>query len=430
MTPASPAAARSRSRWRQRWYRVVVPFAVLGLLVGATWLARHLEEPDLSDPATLAPDGTGPDGSSRLARMLTDRGVAIEPVADLEAAMTALETGGDAVVFVPKPTAFGAALAGAATRLPGNHRVVLVAPSRLQLAVSGLPVAAGPQRWAALATAPGCALPEAVAAGRASALRGRYAVAETDLSCYQGGLVRTRIAGSEAFVVGATDPFRNRRIGEHGNARLAVELLAARSRVIWAGALPFQADLAPPEVGSPDRPERDRSARGGFGDLLVGYPPGVLAGLGLAGLLAVLIALARARRLGPPVTEPLPVPVPAAEAVAGRGRLYQRTGGRGVALAALRVPAVRQIAARLGLPPAPPPDPAAVVAATAERTGLPPDQVFHTLYGPAPDTDQDLTHAVAALDALVAAVTREAPVPGNPVPGNPAPHPASGKESP
>lgn len=411
MTATRSPAARSRSRWRQRWYRVVVPFAVLGLLVGTTWLARQLEEPDRSDRATLAPDGTGPDGSSRLARMLTDRGVAIEPVADLEAALAALETGGDAVVFVPKPTTFGAGFAGAAARLPANHRVVLVAPSGFQLAISGLPVTPGPQRWAALATAPGCDLPEAVAAGRASALRGRYAVAEWELSCYQGGLVRTRVSRSEVFVVGSTDPFRNRRIGEHGNARLAVELLAARERVIWAGALPFEADLAPPRIGRPDRPERDRSG-GGFGDLLAGYPPGVLAGLGLAALLAVLVGLARARRLGPPVAEPLPVPVPAAEAVAGRGRLYQRTRGRGVALAALRAPAVRRIAHRLGLPAPPPPDPAAVVAATVGRTGLPPDYVFHTLYGPAPDTDQDLTNAVAALDALVAAVTRETPAPG------------------
>lgn len=409
-------AARPRSRWRRRWYRVVVPFAVLGLLVGATWLARHLEEPDLGAPATLAPDGTGPDGSSRLAQLLTDRGVSIEPVADLDEAMTALETGGDAVVFVPKPTTFGAAFAGAAARLPADHRVVLVAPSSFQLAVAGLRVAAGPQRWAALAAEPGCTLPEAVAAGRASALRGRYAVAEPDLSCYRGGLVRTQVARPEVFVVGATDPFRNRRIGEHGNARLAVELLAARGRVIWAGALPFQADVAPPEVESPERPDRDRSAGGGFGDLFAGYPPGVLAGLGLVALLAVLVALARARRLGPPVAEPLPVPVPAAEAVAGRGRLYQRTQGRGVAMAALRAPAVRRIAERLGLPAAPPPDPDAVVAATSRRTGLPPDYVFHTLYGPAPETDEDLTNAVTALDALVAAVTRE--------------NPATGKESP
>ena len=44
---------------------------------------------------------------------------------------------------------------------------------------------------------------------------------------------------------------------------------------------------------------------------------------------AVLAAAARARRLGAPVAEPLPVLVPATETVTGRGRLYQRSRDRG-----------------------------------------------------------------------------------------------------
>jgi hypothetical protein len=104
------------------------------------------------------------------------------------------------------------------------------------------------------------------------------------------------------------------------------------------------------------------------------------------------------------VSEPLPVPVPAAETVAGRGRLYLHARGRLVALAALRRPALARVVRALGLPPAPPPEPDQVVAAAAGRTGLPADHVRRTLYGPAPVTDQDLTHAVAALDALVDAV--------------------------
>jgi hypothetical protein len=388
---------------------MVIPFAVLGLLVGLTWLARHLEEPDLNDPATLAPAGAGPDGSSQLARLLTERGVAIEPVADFEQAQAALVAGGEAVVFVPKPTLTGAALAGLAAYGPAGHRVVLVAPSNFQLGVAGLPVARGPQRWAARVTDPGCDLPEAVAAGRATALRARYAVAEPDPVCYQGGLVRTRVGGAEVFVVGAADPFRNRRISEHGNARLAVELLAARDRVIWLGALPLEVGFQLPRFGPPHRPDRDRTGAGGFADLVAGYPPGVLAGLALAALLAVLVALARARRLGPPVSEPLPVPVPAAEAVAGRGRLYQRTHGRAVALAALRAAALPRIIRGLGLPPTPPPEPETVVTAAAHRTGLPDSYLRHALYGPAPETDQHLIDAVAELDALVGAVTREQP---------------------
>jgi hypothetical protein len=389
----------------------VIPVAVLALLVGVTMLARYVEEPDLDDAQTLAPAGTGGDGSSRLAQLLTDRGVRIEQVDDYWQGREALESGGDAVLFVPKPTLFGAALVHFAALSPGRHRVVLVAPNRPELLISGLPVASGKSRWAAAAADPDCAVPEAVAAGRAAALRGRYQVTDPDDVCYDGGLVRVARGAAEAFVVGASDPFRNSRIDEHGNAELAVELLAARDRVIWADALPFEADfeLPRPELSAPSRGERDRTPGSPFESLVAGYPPGVLVGLSLAALLAVLVALARARRLGAPVSEPLPVLVPAAEAVAGRGRLYQRSQGRGVALAALREAALRQLVPVLGLPAAPPPEPAAIVAAAAHRTGASPEYVRHTLYGPEPETDEELVQAVAALDALVAAAARDRP---------------------
>lgn len=400
-----------RTRWRRRWYRAVIPAAVLALLVGVTLLARAIEEPDLDDAQTLVPTGTSGDGSSRLAQLLTDRGVRIEQVADYYEAQAALESGGDAVVFVPKPTLFGAALVNLASREPGRHRVVLVAPNAVELLISGLPVATGRSRWATAARGPDCAVPEAVAAGRAAALHGRYGVPSPEQVCYDGGLVRVQVGASEAFVVGATDPFRNRRIDEHGNARLVVELLAARDRVIWADALPFEADieLPRPDLERPRRGERDRTPGSQFAGLVAGYPPGVLAGLGLAALLAVLVALARGRRLGAPVSEPLPVLVPAAEAVAGRGRLYQRSRGRGVALAALRAAALRQLIPALGLPPAPPPGPETIVPAAARRTGWPVEYVRHTLYGPEPETDEELEQAVAALDALVAAVVQDRP---------------------
>jgi hypothetical protein len=412
VTATQTRRAAGTGRWRRRWHRVAIPVAVFVLLAGVTWVARSVEEPDLGEAATLSPTGTGGDGSSRLAEMLVERGVRIEPVADIFQAEEALDSGGDAVVFVPKSTLFGAALAGIAAYGGRDHRVVLVAPSAFELAASGLPVDAGRTRWASADREPGCTVPEAVAAGRATALRGRFSVENESQVCYDGGLVRAQVGDAEAFVVGSTDPFRNRRIGEHGNARLAVELLAARDRVIWAGALPFEADFdLSGDLDAPDRGERSRVRDCGFACLFEGYPRPVLIGLSLAGVLALLLAFALARRLGPPVSEPLPVVVPAAEAVAGRGRLYQRTRGRGVAVTALRAAALQRIIRALSLPPAPPPDPETVVAAAAARTGLPADHVRRTLYGPAPETDEDLANAVAALDALVAAVTLDRPAP-------------------
>jgi hypothetical protein len=311
------------------------------------------------------------------------------------------------VVFVPKATAIASAFAGYAARATGAHRVVLVAPGGLELAWAGLPVRSTFNRWASRATEPGCDLPEAVAAGRASTLKNRYAAEGPHERCYRGGLIRLRAGpgfAPEVFVVGSTDPFRNRRIDEHGNAELAVQLLSAHDRVIWVGGLPFDVDFQAPQLGAPDRPEPDRSPAGNpfaaFGYL----PPSVQGALALATVAMLLVALARARRLGPLVREPLPVLVPAAEAVAGRGRLYQRSRGRGAALAALRASALPKIIRLVDLPPAPPPQPEAVVAAVAARTGIPADHVRRTLYGPVPETDDELRTAVAWLDALVDAI--------------------------
>lgn len=401
-----PAGRRPATRWRRHWYRLVIPFGLLALLIGGTLTARAMEDPDLAEAATLAPAGTGPDGSSELAAMLTARGVTIQPVSTFEQAEQALRAGGDAVVFVPKPTMAGAGLVAAASRSFARHRVVLVAPSAYDLLVTGLPVAGGPQRWAARAVPPGatCTLPEATRAGVATALRNRYS--SEDGSCYQGGLARVRTGRSETYVVGASDPFRNSRIHEHGNATLAVELLTARDRVIWADALPVNPNFRLPSLS---RPPVDRTPGGSFAALVQGYPPAVLMLLALLAVLAVLVAMARGRRLGPPVPEPLPVLVPSVEAVIGRGRLYQRTRGRAAALAALRAAAMPKLISALGLPAHPPPAVETVVEAAARRTGAPVEQVRRTLIGAAPEDDQALVHAVAALDALVAAVRRDNP---------------------
>jgi hypothetical protein len=408
--------AARRSRLRQHWHRLAIPFTALLLLVSVTWLAHHQEQPNLRDSETLSPAAAGPDGASQLAGMLAHRGVDIVHLATYAEAHDALAEDRDVVVFIPKPTYAGALIAWEAAQRNEVDRVVVVAPNQRELAVMGAPVHSGPRRWAARAELPGCDLPEAVAAGRATALRNRYAGPE--LNCYAGGLARARLGRTELIVVGATDPFRNRRIDEHGNAVLALELLSTTDRIIWLDALPASLDLSfnRPQIGAPSRPEveapsrreLDRTASSGLGALVYAYPPGVLAALGLAAVLAVLIALARARRLGPPVSEPLPVRVPAAEAVAGRGRLYLRAKGRAAALETLRA------AARQRLMPdgrsdggarAATPDPETVVATVAARSGLPAEQVHRTLYGPVPDSDEDLASAVADLDRLAATIT-------------------------
>src|SRR5690606_20137800 len=120
----------------------------------------------------------------------------------------------------------------------------------------------------------------------------------------------------------------------------------------------------------------------------------------------VLLAVAAARRLGPPVPEPLPVVVPAAEAVTGRGRLYRRIRARQASLATLRAGALARLARAVdplsrtpdhGLDVAGPRRDA-FIRTIAARSGLPEATVATVLFGPVPTDDEGLVVAVADLD--------------------------------
>jgi hypothetical protein len=227
--------------------------------------------------------------------------------------------------------------------------------------------------------------------------------------------------GDDEFVyIGATDPFRNDRITELGNAALVTALLSEHRHVIWVDvhASEFNLEVNVPRVRLPEyrRGDRDRTDTG-F-PVIDAFPPWLWAGLLLLGASAVLFAVARARRLGPPVAEPLPVLVPAAEAVTGRGRLYERIGAREATVDTLRHAAITRLARVLnpfghagsdrelltGGPAA-----EALVQQIAERTGRSPDSVASTLYGPTPADDDALAQAVADLDALIDTVLHNQP---------------------
>ena len=339
---ASPPSARPRRP--RRWHRLAIPFLVLGLLYLVTAVAHLVEEPDLGDPGTLSPDGSGPDGSDRLAGMLTAAGVEIHLVTSSREALAALSAVPDATVFVPTPNLLDPEFFFRAEQQPGGHRLVLVRPngrtaSRVGF-LSSLP------RWAARTVRPGCDTDFAVAAGPATVLRSRYRAIDgpAHINCYGGGLVGLAAGEREVLVVGATDPFRNSRIGEAGNAALATALLSRHRDLIWVDVHKAEprraasADLSLPEYRQPDRGARAQSV------VLAALPPALWAVLGLLFAVALLTALVRARRLGPPVVEPLPAVVPATETVTGRGRLYARIGAREASLEALRSAALRRMA--------------------------------------------------------------------------------------
>jgi hypothetical protein len=413
-------------RWR--WLRLVIPFAVVTLLWILTAVAHIYEEPDLSDAGTLAPTGTGRHGSSQLAERLRANRVQIERVTSSAAALTAANMG-DATVFLPAPDYLDPLFVLQLTRSSRTHRIVLVRPGDWARRTATVPAGLFSSRFATATADPACDTDYARRAGPAAVRRDVYDAAGPTTRCYDGSLIGFQATGHEVLFVGATDPFRNDRIEESGNAALATGLLSEFGRVIWvdvhrlepiptpSGRLP---DLELPTPPPYERGDRDRTNTGIT--LIDAFPVQLWAVLVVLLIGAALLALAKARRLGPPVAEPLPVLVPAAEAVTGRGRLYERINAREASLSALRASAIARIARVLD-PLAIAPEreltsagPAAdrFVARVAARSGVAADVVETVLYGQTPDDDTSLLAAVAGLDRLVSAVIRDRPDPAIP----------------
>lgn len=410
--PAPAPARRSRLPW---WLRLLIPFGVVTLFWAATLAVHAYEEPRMSNPGTLSPLGTGRHGSSQLAELLRARNVTIERVTSTRAAVEAARDR-DATILVPAPDLLNGRLVADLRGVPGEHRVVLVRPGELGVMSSGLVSWVATRRWATAVVEPGCTTPEARQAGPAAVYRNRYVASGLAVRCYHDSLVGDRVDDVEVLLVGATDPFRNDRIGEAGNAALATGLLARHGLVIWVDvhAREPRPQPPPPEFRLPEyqRDEVDRTSTGY--PTVDAFPAQLWVVVVLLLGAGLLLALAAARRLGPPVPEPLPVVVPAAEAVTGRGRLYRRIRARPASLATLRAAAVARLARAID-PFARAPDYGldvagprreAFVRTIAARSGLPEDTVATVLFGPTPTDDEGLVAAVADLDRLVAAVLR------------------------
>jgi hypothetical protein len=212
------------------------------------------------------------------------------------------------------------------------------------------------------------------------------------VGCYPAGgaptLVRANAGGRPLIVLGDGAPLTNGRLARRGNAALALGLLGGSPELVW---------LIPPAAPPP----ADDAAARNPAELLPEGVPWALLQLGVG---VVLLALWRARRLGPVITEPLPIVVRSAEAVEGRARLYAAAGARDRAAQALRSGALARLGTLLGLPRDT--APAVVAEAAARRTGRPSAAVRELLAGPPPADDAALVRLADALDALRQEVRR------------------------
>jgi hypothetical protein len=446
---AGPLPVKTARGRRQRWLRLVVPYAVVVVLILGSVLAYVIEEPDPGDRDYLSPVSSADIGASDLADRLRQRGIRMERQTRTPDALRAAHRG-DATLFITTPDLLHSFYLRMLKLMPASTNVVMVRPGNDTLVRGYLPARVRTDRWASTTANPGCGYGPAVQAGRAGVRRSTYVTRFEPLeNCYAGSLVvGAPHRKTTLTLVGSADPFRNDRIGEHGNADLAVGLLSGKPRVVWLDLhgdepgpkvhegepglddSPAPADLGVDGNGEPDpdfpipdpdaeQPQQDDDpppvAAGGpsMFDL---FPATAWTVLALLAVAAVLAAAARARRLGTPVHEPLPVLVPATETVTGRGRLYERSRDRGAALAVLRRAARDRITHALDLPPDAERD--VLLPAVVAQTGFDTRQVDTLLFGlgagdaraeeqsPEPETNDDLVHLAAALEILVETVTR------------------------
>lgn len=366
-TERTPRPPRKKRRWL-RWTIGVAVTIVLVLIAGVTLLASGSSS-NPGDPRNRSDAGT-----AALVVLLQDEGVDVRIVQSVEAPVVApgstvvmtgswLETSGVADIVDQRP-----------------GRIVLYGYDQHSLSRAGFPVrtvSAG-ERF----VESGCSLPQADGLGE---LHVPNLVYEPGTSSGRSPLQECFPSGSGATLLeyersGVTvdllaGGINNGAIGTDAtgrikaNAALGMQLLGENSELTWWIPVP------PPSQTDDGR-----------ADTPLGLVPGqtflVLVALVV---LVTIVALWRGRRLGPILTERLPVVVRASETVEGHGRLYHRLKAYERAAAHLRAGTIRRLARRFGSS-----DPENLAALVSDRTGVPVATVRGAFVGPLPQTEEGL----------------------------------------
>jgi len=237
-----------------------------------------------------------------------------------------------------------------------------------------------------------CSFTAASVAGSVHYQGRRYDAPTAVSRCYVdgigAGLFVTGAADRSTIVFGSARTLTNDWLDDEGDAALGLGLLSTSRELLWV------VPRAPTEAAAD-------STHRGLLDLL---PDRVLWATFQLFIVVVLLALWRARRIGPVVAEPLPVVVRATETVEGRARLLRAARARGAAAASLRSATVTRLRDRLGL--AADSSQSAVVEPVARRSGWAAADVERILYGPQPTDDAALLRLTSELDQLDSAVRR------------------------
>lgn len=388
-TPALRSPLRRRSR-RTVLFALVAAVAVL-------LLALSVGGSSQGQPAD--PDSPARDGTRALVEVLRQQGVVVEVVRSIEAfESTPIDAGTTAVIG--SFAYLGAAAAQrAAIHYSDAGRVVLLEPNERALADLGVPLVAAGRTDTQLSAR--CSSTVAHPTDRLSGITSWYRTPPGErpaaglTRCFEqldatgapgdgssrgepgAAVVILGATGTrpETVVFGALAALANAAVTQESHAAIGLRLLSAHPRVVWY--YPGVTDLDVPDPNGRHLADAGR-----------GVPPWLTPGALLLSLAFLAFALARGRRLGRIVPEPLPVVVRAVETTEARGRLYRRAADRGRAASSLRAGTRARLASRLGLPRgAAFPELLEAVARSANR---PAQEILPLLDGPTPDNDSAL----------------------------------------
>ncbi|MFG2562331.1 DUF4350 domain-containing protein [Streptomyces sp. NPDC048496] len=399
-TSAAPPTSVSPTP-RQVWTRTRGLLLALLLLIAAGIVLATAHSG--AQHGRLDPRSADQHGSRAVAELLKDRGVSVQVATTLEEATTAVGPDTTLLVTTPDLLTPGQQRKLRAATSDSAGRTVLLAPGppSVDTLVPGVrTTSTGP----VAPHAPQCLLPAAHSAGTADTGGFRYTADGLEsLACYPSGglptlLVVQEQASGDTTVLGSADFLYNSRLDSQGNASLALQLLGSRPHLVWY--LPSLADPSTAGKGGDSGDSTGRDEAGidrSFADLI---PSGWLWGTLQLAVAAVLAAIWRARRLGPLVTERLPVAIRASESTEGRARLYRKANARDRAASSLRSSTRTRIAPLLGVSPRNAHSPAVLLPAVSARLSTIEGGLDAVLFGTAPADDAALVRLADQLDIL------------------------------
>lgn len=405
-TPPTTAPQPDRlhgETWRAGWRRWRVPLMIIAIILAGGLLVALIGQFSQSRTNSyLDPASSFEDGSHALSDILGERGFTVTPAYSPASAIAAVRraAGGPSAarqvtLVVTSPGLISSDHAAALRRTGADLILVAPGPKALAALAPAVTVASpGPGPNAPLSSLPPrCTLPAARLAGPAQTDGITYKAPPSAARCYPvtgrpgySVVSYTAAGGRNITVIGSATPLINGLLAAEGNAALALNLLRQHRDIVWLVPQPVR-QLRPPAL--------PRAGRRHGPPLVPWQADLVIIQLALAALLA---AVWRSRRPGPLIAEQLPVVVRASETVEGHGRLYQSRRARTRAAAALRAELLSRLLPALGLSADAPPQ--AVAEDLAARTRLNAAEITAIVFGPAPETDDDLVRLARSLDEL------------------------------